>query len=170
MKINLLFHSLSITKVISTACLLILIISATHILNVISIYNNQTKNYAAISSLIELKYAAHNFLLEVKYTQHSSQSAFEKLSPFLIQDKLTHHFFDVAEINKSHETLKDEYLSIQKQLSNFSRYRLEYRLFSFVENIDVAIKQYQSLLKKESNLITASELIAFFLIAFCSLV
>ncbi|TEW56077.1 sensor histidine kinase [Psychromonas sp. RZ22] len=169
MKINLLFHSISITKVISTICLLILTISGSHILNVVSAYSGLDNSNEAIERLMKLKFATHTLAVEFKYTNKNRQDSLNKLSPYLSEQVLTHKFFDVSEINTLNAALNEEFHALQLQLSQLSQSELESRLAHFTAQISLTIKEYQLLLEQEEYLNKTSETLAFFLIALCSL-
>lgn len=174
MKINLLFHSLSITKVISTICLLILIISGTHILNVLSTYNSQSENNADIVRLTDLKHAINTFAIESKYSHDGLQDSLDNIKPMISYKPLENRIFNVSDINESNLQLTHELELIQTQLSKLSdnklsQYKLAYRLESFLELTTITIEQYRTLLNEEAYLLSVSEIAVFFMIALCSL-
>lgn len=169
MKINLLFHSFSITKVISTACLLILIISGAHIVNVIGVLNDQTNHYESIERLVNLKHTANTLIIESKYTRNGMIDSLSKLIPLVHVEPLENMFFNVDNINQSNLQLQRDLSVLQEHIYDFSDTQLRQHLKHFSGLIALTTEHYQRLLKDEYFLINTVDILAFLLIALCSL-
>ena len=114
MKINLLFHSLSITKVITTIALLILIISGSHIFIFLTTTHSQNINREAIKNLVVLKNEAQSFINAKKLDREAIVVSFNKFSPTLANKLLENKFFDVSHIYTANTDLKFELLTLRK--------------------------------------------------------
>ena len=166
---NLLFHSLSITKVISTGCLLILIFSGAHILNVLNTFTNQTDNYAAITRLVELQHTTDTFIMMSHYEKTSMSDSMQSLLPLVEYDIIKNYIWDVTKLNKSNKELHTEFTTLQQQIKHLSLKKIEYRLGRLSYLITISMIQYKSLIQKQSYLVKISEVSAFLLIACCAL-
>lgn len=165
MKINLLLHSISITKVISTIALFILTITAAHTFIFVTTSHSQDTNKAAISSLNNLKYAAQHAIDAKKLDHNVLQTSFSQFSPLRENKLLEHKFFDVSKIYSANTELRFELIEIQQQLQELTDDQLMDQLTSLVSNISFAIDQYEILLQKESSAILISEISGFVLLA-----
>jgi len=169
MKINLLFHSLSITKVISTFSVLLLIIAGTHTLIFITTSHSQDNNNEAINNLVLLEHKAKNFLYAKYIDREQVHSSLNGFSPLLANKLLENKYLDVNDIHLSNINLRAELLTLQQQLYQLSDQELKTQLSHIIEQVQFTIQQYKQLLKKESSLILVSEVIVFLLIALSAL-
>jgi len=169
MKINLLFHSLSITKVISTFVILILIISGTHTVVFITTSHSQNNNNEAITNLVVLKHQTSAFINAEHLDRDLISTSLTKFSPSLANKLLENKFFDVNDIHLSNINLRAELISLERQLYQISDLELTEKLAHLIESAVLTIHQYQRLLKKESSVIMVSEILVFLLISLCSL-
>ena len=169
MKINLLFHSLSITKVITTIALLILIISGSHIFIFLTTTHSQNINKEAIKSLVVLKNEAQSFINAKKLDRDAIIVSFNKFSPTLANKLLENKFFDVSHIYTANTDLKFELLTLQEKFPELSDKQLSAKLAVLVDNVMLAVQQYNILLEKESSVIFISEIVVFLFILLISL-
>ncbi|MBB1273788.1 histidine kinase [Psychromonas sp. SR45-3] len=169
MKINLLFHSLSITRVISTFSVLLLIIAGTHTLIFITTSHSQANNKEAITNLVKLKHKAIQFLHADSLDRDLIHRSLNSFSPLLANKLLENKYFDVNAIHFSNINLRAELVTLQHQLYQLSEQELHAQLNNVVENAELTIHQYQQLLEKESSVILVSEIVVFLLISLSAL-
>lgn len=169
MKINLLFHSLSITRVISTFSVLLLIIAGTHTLIFITTSHSQANNKEAITNLVKLKHKAIQFLHADSLDRDLIHRSLNGFSPLLANKLLENKYFDVNAIHFSNINLRAELVTLQHQLYQLSEQELHAQLNNVVENAELTIHQYQQLLEKESSVILVSEIVVFLLISLSAL-
>jgi len=169
MKINLLFHSLSITRVISTFSVLLLIIAGTHTLIFITTSHSQANNKEAITNLVKLKHKAAQFLHAGSLDRDLIHRSLNSFSPLLANKLLENKYFDVNAIHFSNINLRAELVTLQHQLYQLSEQELHVQLNNVVENAELTIHQYQQLLEKESSVILVSEIVVFLLISLSAL-
>lgn len=169
MQINLLFRSISITKVLSTTCLLILFFSAMHIVTIINIFNSQARNHQSITQLTELNHQLDIFYLRAKHSKIDKKVAFSGLAQLLQLPQTKHRIFNVDDITNANRNLINEYLLLRERVTYLSNKRLQRRVNHLSDLVTLSISNYQKLLKKEAYFINAAEVITFLLIACCSL-
>ena len=168
MKINLLFHSLSITKVISAGCLLILFFSGIHFITVLSILNTQEDNNASIVRLINLKHSTNAILLN---NQNNVNDLTDTVSPLVALtevEPVESLLFDVSKLNSSNRNLNDAFVKLQENINEGPYNKSSYQLMHLTNLITLSINQYQSLLNKQLYLVKVSEVITFILLTICS--
>jgi len=161
MKINLLLHSLSITKVISTVALLTLILSGTHVFIFMTTTQSQNSNNDAIKSLTTLRYVTEGFIAPDRLDRLKIQQVINEYSPLVSNQLLQNKFFDVNQIHEANIELRFEFIAIQQQLDQLSDDELALKLTQLNENIKITIEQYRELVAKESSVIFVSQMIMF---------
>jgi len=169
MKINSLFHSLSITKVITTIALLILIISGAHIFIFLTTTHSQNINKESIKNLVNLKDETQHFINSDKRDRKLIESSLKRFYPLLENKLLEKKFLDVSDIHKSNTELKFELLTLQEEFNDVSNEMLSAQLTRLMGNIKLTIRQYEMLLEKESSVIFISEMVVFLFILLISL-
>ena len=170
MKINLPFHYHSVLKVITNACLLILIISAVHIVSIFTTFDSHIDNIKIIDNLTTLKistskliYASHNHPHEMPYmmqqidTQQPSEALFQS------------SWFNTQAINVRNQLLFKQWSEIHQSI-NAGQYKNTVPLLtSFYNSLDEVVKQYQVLSTKKMNIIRIAELVSFLVIMMVSI-
>lgn len=169
MNINLLFHSLSITKVISTFVILIFIISGTHTVVFITTSHSQSNNNEAITNLVILKHQTSALINAKHLDRDQVHIVLNKFSPSLANKLLENKFFDVNAIHLSNINLRAELIALERQLYQISETELIEQLTHLIEGSVLTIHQYQKLLEKESSVIFISQILVFLLISLFSL-
>lgn len=165
MKINLPFHSHSVLKVISNAYLLILIISAVHIISIFATFDSHIDNIQIIDNLTSLKVstsslinAAHTnpkdlpYLMQQQHTLPLSQALFES------------SWFNTQTINEQNTILIDQWTGIQLSIQESRFVDAEQQLYHFYESLNSVVNQYQILANKKMKIIQMAELITFLVI------
>lgn len=166
MKINLLFHSHSVTKVITNTCFLILIVAALHIISVLSAFNPPASDSNNINKLIEFKMATLKIAVAARYQPQEITNLLAEidktLSPSLL---LKPYWLNTQSLNENNTALLAHWQKIKSQLANKKFTQVENELNPFSSKIDAIINQQQILAGKKRTLIHLAQLIEFLLIA-----
>lgn len=170
MKINLLFHSHSVTKVITNTCSLILIVSALHIISVLSSFNQPVSDSNSINKLLEFKMATLKLIVATNNQAQAIPTILaqteQTLSPPLL---LKSYWFNTQSLNQSNAELLLHWQKIKTQLADMPINVIETELNNFSSEIDAMIKQHQILAGKKMTLALVAQLSEFFLIALAGL-
>jgi len=169
MNINLLFHSLSIAKVISTIAVLILILSATQIFIYVTTNHSQNSNYQAISDLEQLKHNTEHLIVDGKLARKKIQISFNDFSADSANKRLRNKFFDINHIHSANTELRFQILEIQQQFDQLSDIELIELINQLRNSTQFTISQYNILLRKESTVIMVSQITSFILFTLISL-
>lgn len=166
MKINLLFHYNSVTKVISNSCILILIISALHILCALSSFDSYISDSKSISGLNHLKLETIKLLYVTRYQPQDLTQMLITIEAEQNPEKLlTSSWFNTQTINTENAELLTDWEKIKSQISRQDYEQLENTLQQFSLSIDSIITQFQTLSAQKIDIVRFSELIEFILIA-----
>jgi two-component system nitrate/nitrite sensor histidine kinase NarQ len=165
MKINLLFHSHSVVKVITNACLLILIISAVHIISVFATFDSHIVNLKIIDKLTTLKISTNELIYASHYYPQDMSNIIHSIDKQLpVPELFESSWFNTKQINKTNKHLALQWQEIHESINerNFSDTDLLLRPFS--ASLNQLVKQYQILATKKMRLVHLAELISFVLI------
>jgi|GEM_PF-2757950 len=170
MKINLLFHSHSVTKVITNTCSLILIVSAVHLISVLSTFNQPDSDSNSINKLLEFKMATLEIVHAARYHPHEIPNILadteQTLSPPLL---LKSYWFNTQSLNQKNTALLAHWQKIKLQLATQPVTQIENELNNFSSEIDAIIKRHQILAGKKRALLHFAQLLEFFLVALAGL-
>ncbi|WP_245542285.1 histidine kinase [Psychromonas hadalis] len=165
MKINLPFHSHSVVKVITNACLLILIISAVHIISVFATFDSHIANMKIIDRLTALKISTSELISASHYHPQDMSLIMLRVEKKLPVDLLFESsWFNTHNINEIGQALTRQWQTIQKNIDAQNFNQAEQLLHPFALSLDAIVKQYQILATKKMHLVHIAELISFFII------
>tara|TARA_R110001583_G_scaffold1612_1_gene12661 strand:- start:21736 stop:23490 length:1755 start_codon:yes stop_codon:yes gene_type:complete len=169
MKINLPFHSYSVVKVITNACLLILIISAVHIISVFATFNSHIENMKIIDKLTSLKISTNELIYSVQSDPAKLHYLVKEIDEHFITDRLFESsWFNTQQINQAHRDIPQQWKVISNNIDTYHLSETKKSLHTFVTSLNNVAKQYQVLTTKKMNLIYMVEIISFIFIAFIS--
>lgn len=170
MKINLLFHSHSVTKVITNTCLLILIVSAVHILSVFSSFDSHISDTNSINRLTELKMSTLKLIYSSRYHPQDMHNILADVEQTLSPAKLLQSsWFNTQSLNEQSATLLADWQKIKLQIAEGKYNQVENELNNFSLSINGIIGQHQVLSSKKIALVHFAELVEFLLIAFAGI-
>ena len=117
MKINLPFQSHSVVKVITNACLLILIISAVHILSVFVTFDSHIVNLKIIDNLTTLKMSTSELIYASHYYPQDMTHIIQEIDGQLhINQLFKSSWFNTKQINKTNQQLLTQWENINSQM------------------------------------------------------
>lgn len=171
MKINLPFHSYSVVKVITRACLLIIIISVVHIISVFSTFNSHFDNMKMIHHLTSIKLSMSE-LIHAKYYQTSD---FLTIADKLDKQINTQNLFKNSWLKTQHidQVNQDIVKRWSHYFANINTYRpseTEKQLSFLSASMEKVIQEYQILTNKKMNLIYFIEIISFIFITLIGII
>lgn len=170
MKINLPFHSYSVVKVITNACLLILIISSGHIVSVFATFDSHMANMKIIDKLTALKISTSELIYASHYHPQDMSHIMQRVEKELPADTLfKSSWFNTQKINEASHALTLQWKTIQKHITAQNFNQAEQLLPSFVSALNEIVRQYKILATKKMHLVHIAELISFFIILLISL-
>ena len=166
MKINLLLRSDSVTKVISNTCLLILIVSAIHVLSIFSSFDSHLSDTDSIAKLTELKMST----LELKYSlrdrSQDIQDILAKVEHNLApKNLLQSSWFNTQSLNQQSAVLLSDWQAIKLKIDDGNFSSSQETLNRFSAAINALIARHQILVDKKISLVHFLELLAFLIIA-----
>jgi two-component system nitrate/nitrite sensor histidine kinase NarQ len=165
MKINLPFQSHSVVKVITNACLLILIISAAHIISVFSAFDSHIVNMKNIDKLTTLKISTYQLIYASHYHPQDMSHIILKIdNKFPVLVLFEGSFFNTQEINETTQNLASQWELIHKNIDQRHFSEAGKLLPLFALSLEEIVKQYEVLATKKMYLVHFAELVSFFAI------
>jgi two-component system nitrate/nitrite sensor histidine kinase NarQ len=165
MKINLPNHSHSVVKVITNACLLILIISAVHIISVFTSFDSHIDNIKVIDKLTTLKISTSGLIYSAKYHPEDMPFIIQQIDSELSMDSIFQsHWFNTQQINQANQTLSIQWKEIHSFIDQSQFSQAQTLLPQFYNSLEEIMKQYEVLATKKMHIIHLIEYISFFLI------
>ena len=168
MKINLPSHS--ITKVITHTCLLILIVSAIHIISIFSSFNNHISETKYINKLSELKISTLKLNHAARYQPEEMDNIVtdieQQLSP---AELLTSSWFKTHSLNQQSAAILSHWQQIKSQIAEQKLEQMELQMNNFSLSVDQIIKEHQILAGKKIALVHFTEFVEFLLILLAAL-
>lgn len=165
MKINLPFHSHSVVKVITNACLLILIISAVHIISVFVTFDSHIANMKIIDKLTTLENSTNKLVYASQYRPQDMTHIIKKIEEQLpVAQLFKSSLLNTQQINETNQQLSLQWKRIYSSINEQHFIETATLLHPFSISLNQIIEQYQLLASKKINLVHAVELISFFII------
>lgn len=165
MKINLPFHSHSVVKVITNACLLILIVSAVHIISVFATFDSHIANMKIIDKLTTLKISTNELIYASHYQPQDMAHIIQEIDILLPVPKLfKSSWFNTQLINQTNKILALQWQAIHKSIDDAHFAATEKLLHPFATTLRQVVNQYQVLATKKMYLVHAAEVISFLII------
>ena len=168
MKINLPFHS--ITKVITNTCLLILIVSAIHIITIFSSFNSHISETDCINKLSELQISTIKLNYAARYQPEEMLNIVTGIEQILSPaELLKSSWFKTQSLNQKSTAILTHWQEIKLQITEQKLEQIEVQLNNFSLSVDHIIKEHQMLAGKKIALVHFTELIELLLILFAAL-
>jgi two-component system nitrate/nitrite sensor histidine kinase NarQ len=165
MKINLPFQSHSVVKVITNACLLILIISAVHIISVFSTFDSHIVNMKIINKLTAVKISTYQLIYASHYHPQDMTHIMQEVdSKFPVIALFESSVFNTQKINQATQNLSTQWKLINKNIDQHHFPEVGKLLPLFALSLEEIVKQYEALATKKMYLVHFAELVSFFII------
>jgi two-component system nitrate/nitrite sensor histidine kinase NarQ len=165
MKINLPFHSHSVVKVISNACLMILLISAIHIISVFATFDSHIDNIKIIDKLTELKIATSGLIYTSHYHPQDMPKLIQQIDTQLpIESLFQSSWFNTHQLNQANQNLAAQWAAISTSIDKLPHTQTAKLLPSFYLAVSDISEQYLILATKKMHIIHITELISFLII------
>jgi len=162
MKINLPFPPHSVVKVITDSCLLILIISAVHIVSVFSTFDSHLHNIKIIDKLTTLKISTSELIYSSQSSPHQLAGVVQKIDEQLATQSLfTSSWFNTQKINEENQNLLNQWAQIHASIEQHHLVTAHQQLTVFYTSLDKIVNQYQVLAAKKMDIIHVTEIINF---------
>lgn len=162
MKINLPFKSHSVVKVITNACLLILIISTVQIISVFVTFENHIVNLKIIDKLTTLKINTNELIYASRYQPQEMIQITQKIEAQLpVPELFESTWFNTQKINNKNQQLSLQWQKIHSSIKENRFTDTELLLPAFLDSLNKIVKQYQQLTTKKMHLVHFAELASF---------
>ncbi|MEI6897346.1 MAG: histidine kinase [Psychromonas sp.] len=165
MKINLPFHSHSVVKAITNACLLILFISAIHIVGVFAIFDSHLNNLKKIDDLTTLKISTNNLAYASQSNPQDMPYILDNIDNQLVSQSLFKNtWFNTQTINLKNQKLFNQWAEIHNVIKQGHYSETKQQLHLFHTLLNEIITQYQILVKQKIQIVYIASIINFLII------